>query len=70
MEFHGLEGGPKLVTRPADLRKSYLSEFNAFIDKLRGGCERNGCNYVQVNTATPWHEVLSSYLATRQHRYG
>ena len=70
VEFLGLEGGPKLITRPADLRKSYLGELNAFIDKLRGGCERNSCNYVQVNTATPWHEVLSSYLATRQHRYG
>lgn len=70
VEFIGLEGGQKLITRPADLRKSYLAELNAFIDKLRGGCERNGCNYVQVNTSSPWHEVLSSYLATRQHRYG
>ena len=70
VEFQGLEGGEKLVTRPADLRMSYLKEFNGFINQLRGGCERNGCNYVQVNTATPWNEVLSSYLATRQHRYG
>ena len=70
VEFRGLEGGPKLMTRPADLRKSYLKELDDFITKLRTGCERNGCNYVQVNTATPWAEVLSSYLATRQHRYG
>jgi len=70
VEFHGLEGTQRLLTRPAELRKSYLKEINAFIDKLRVGSERNGCNYVQVNTATPWHEVLSSYLATRQHRYG
>jgi uncharacterized protein (DUF58 family) len=70
VEFRGLEGGEKLITKPAELRKSYLKEFNAFVEKLRGGCERNGCNYVQVNTAQPWHEVLSSYLATRQHRYG
>jgi len=70
VEFRGLEGAPKVVTKPAELRKSYLGEFNAFVGKLRDGCERNGCNYVQVNTAQPWHEVLSSYLATRQHRYG
>ena len=70
VEFRGLEGAPKIVTKPAELRKSYLKEFNAFVDKLRDGCERNGCNYVQVNTAQRWHEVLSSYLATRQHRYG
>lgn len=70
VEFEGLEGGEKIRTRPAELRKSYLREFQAFVDKLRDGCERNGCNYVQVNTAQPWAEVLSAYLATRQHRYG
>jgi hypothetical protein len=70
VEFTGLEGGQKILTRPADLRKSYLREFNAFVEKLRIGCERNGCNYVQVNTAHPWSETLSGYLATRQHRYG
>jgi uncharacterized protein (DUF58 family) len=70
VEFLGLEGAEKFLTKPAELRKSYLAEVNAFTEKLRGGCERNGCNYVLVNTATPWAEVLSSYLATRQHRYG
>jgi uncharacterized protein (DUF58 family) len=70
VEFRGLEGAQRVVTHPSELRKTYLRELNAFIDKLRAGCERNGCNYVQVNTAHPWHEVLSSYLATRQHRYG
>lgn len=70
VEFRGLEKEEKLIARPADLRKSYLKEINGFIDTLRSGCERNGCNYVQVNTAQPWHEVLSGYLATRQHRYG
>ncbi len=70
VEFRGLEGTGKLVTKPSELRKSYLREVNGFIDKLRGGCELNGCNYIQVNTAQPWHEVLCGYLATRQHRYG
>ena len=69
VEFLGLEGAQKYLTKPAELRKSYLAELNAFTEKLRAGCERNGCNYVLVNTATPWHEVLGSYLATRQHRY-
>lgn len=70
VEFIGLEKGPRILTRPADLRRSYLKEFNAFADKLRTGCEKNGCNYVMVDTSQPWHEVLSGYLATRQHRYG
>ncbi len=70
VQFRGLEGMGNLITRPAELRKSYLREVHGFIDKLRAGCETNGCNYVQVNTAQPWHEVLCGYLATRQHRYG
>ena len=70
VEFIGLEGTGRLITRPAELRKSYLNEVNEFINRLRTGCETNGCNYVQVNTAQPWHEVLWGYLATRQHRYG
>ena len=70
VEFIGLEGIPKILARPAEVRKSYLRGFNAFVDKLRNGCERAGCNYVPVNTSQPWAEVLSGYLATRQHRYG
>jgi uncharacterized protein (DUF58 family) len=70
VEFHGLEGWPRIITRPADLRKSYLAAINAFIDKLRDGCERNGCHYVKVDTSQPWHEVLSGYLAFRERTRG
>lgn len=70
VEFQGLEGTGKLLTRPSELRKSYLREVQRFIDKLKTGCEVNGCNYIQVDTSQPWHEVLCGYLATRQHRYG
>ena len=70
VEFEGLEGTGKLLTRPSELRKSYLREVQDFINQLKIGCEVNGCNYVPVNTAQPWHEVLCGYLATRQHRYG
>ncbi len=67
VEFQGLEGQPKLTLQPQALRKSYLREFNAFLDRVRLGCERNRCQYVQVRTDHPWHEVLSAYLASRQH---
>ena len=65
VEFDGLEGVPKLLTRPAEIRKSYLRELEAFRTRLRDGCERNQCHYVLVNTAQPLHEVLSGYLAFR-----
>ncbi len=65
VEFEGLEGATKLLTRPAEIRKSYLREVELFRQRLREGCEKNQCHYVLVNTAEPLHEVLSGYLAFR-----
>lgn len=65
VEFEGLEGLPRILTRPAEIRKSYLRELEAFRLRLRAGCEKNQCHYVLVNTARPLAEVLSGYLAFR-----
>jgi hypothetical protein len=65
VEFEGLEGIPKILTRPAELRKTYLREVEAFRTRMREGCEKNQSHYVLVNTAEPLHEVLSGYLAFR-----
>ena len=66
VEFEGLEQPAKLMTRPGEIRKSYLRELEAFRRRLREGCERNHCHYVLVNTSQPLHEVLSGYLAFRR----
>lgn len=65
VEFVGLEKIPKILTRPNEIRKSYLAELEAFIKRIREGCERNNCHYLLVNTANPLNEVLSGYLAFR-----
>lgn len=65
VEFEGLEQVPKILTRPAEIRKSYLREVDAFRERLRNGCEKNNCHYVLVNTGHKMHEVLSGYLAFR-----
>jgi uncharacterized protein (DUF58 family) len=65
IEFEGLENIPKLQTRPAEIRKSYLREVEGFLARMRDGCERNNCHYTLINTAQPWPEVLSAYLAFR-----
>jgi uncharacterized protein (DUF58 family) len=70
VEFVGLEQQGKVLTRPAEIRKSYLAEFGAFLDRMRLACERNGCPYIRIATDQPWHEMLTAYLGTRQHRYG
>jgi len=64
-EFQGLENIPKLMTRPKEIRKSYLREFEAFRKRIKDGCDRNNTHYVLVNTSHPLHEVLSGYLALR-----
>lgn len=66
VEFEGLENIPKIMTRPYDIRKSYLKEVEAFRDRIRIACERNQCHYTLMNTAQPLHESLSGYLAFRQ----
>ena len=65
VQFEGLESVPKILTRPNEIRKSYLREIEAFRNRLRDGCEKNQCHYTLVNTAQTLHEVLSSYLAFR-----
>ena len=65
VEFDGLEQIPKILTRPIEIRKSYLREVESFRQRLRDGCERNNCHYVLVNTGQQLHEVLSGYLAFR-----
>lgn len=65
VEFQGLESPSLLQTRPADIRKSYQQELQAFTRRLREGCEKNHCHYLMVNTSHPLDEVLSAYLAFR-----
>jgi uncharacterized protein (DUF58 family) len=67
VEFIGLERGPRLKTQPAAVRKSYCAEVNAFRDRMRLACERNRCHYVFADTSQALGEVLTRYLASRQH---
>lgn len=65
VEFHGLENTGVIMTRPREIRRTYLRELEAFRQRIREGCERNLVHYVPVNTASPLHEVLAGYLAFR-----
>ncbi len=65
VEFEGLENIPKQMTRPREIRKTYMKEIDAFKQRIQYGCERVGAHYTLVNTAQPMHEMLSAYLAFR-----
>jgi uncharacterized protein (DUF58 family) len=70
VEFQGLENQGRILTRPAEIRKSYLAEFGAFLERIRLACERHDTPYLQITTNQSWSEVLTAWLGTRQHRYG
>jgi uncharacterized protein (DUF58 family) len=65
VEFDGLEVDAKILTRPRDIRKTYLSEIEKFKTRIREGCERNNVHYNLVDTSHALNEVLSGYLAFR-----
>jgi uncharacterized protein (DUF58 family) len=66
VEFVGLEGTGILKAHPAEIRKSYLAEFGAYLDRFARECAEAGCDYIRFNTARPLGETLSAYLATRR----
>ena len=62
----GLEELVEVQTSPADIRKSYLENFNAFRERVRATCEKFNTHYVLADTGRPLAEVLSGYLAFRR----
>ncbi|MFN4243440.1 MAG: DUF58 domain-containing protein [Tepidisphaerales bacterium] len=66
VEFVGLEGGTPLLTRPSELRRTYLAEVEGFMTRTRLACESNRCHYVLADTSRPLAETLAGYLALRE----
>ena len=66
VEFRGLEGQGRVRTRPVEVRASYLAEFNAYLERIRLGCERQGCPYLMIRTDQAWADVLAAWVATRR----
>jgi uncharacterized protein (DUF58 family) len=63
--FNGLERLPRMLVEPKSLRKAYLEEFVAFIERVKRGCLRHRIDYVQMRTDRPLESILASYLANR-----
>lgn len=64
-KFKGLELEPEIVTQPKRVRAAYLEELRKFTNQIRGACERNHVDYVQVDTSKPVDAVLTGYLIGR-----
>lgn len=65
-KFRDLEGSLELKTSPADVRKSYLKNFDEFRGRVRLACEKFNAHYVLADTGKTLAEVLSGYLAFRR----
>ena len=65
-KLRGLEDGLEIQTAPADIRKSYLANFDAFRTRIRSTCEKFNTHYVLADTSRSLAEVLSGYLAFRR----
>lgn len=65
IKFDAMEEKMHLMTRPQLIRPNYLRALKKYLDELQQGCERNRCDYVQVNTGKPLVETLTEYLARR-----
>ncbi len=65
VKFDAMEEKMHLLTRPQLVRPTYLRALKKYLEDLQQGCERNRCDYVQVNTGKPLAETLAEYLARR-----
>lgn len=65
-KFKDLEGNAVLQTSPADIRKTYLKNFDAYRQRIRRTCEKFNAHYVLVNFSKSIAETLSGYLAFRR----
>jgi uncharacterized protein (DUF58 family) len=65
VHFKGLEGMGEIKLQPKAFRKAYLERFKAHLIQLQDLCERNGVEYVPVNTGRPIEEMLLGYMNSR-----
>jgi uncharacterized protein (DUF58 family) len=65
VKFVGMEEVREFLTRPQLIRQAYLRSLWKYMEELQGGLEKNGCDYVLMNTARPLAETLTGYLARR-----
>ena len=64
--FRGMEQLPNVLADPRAMRKAYLTEFDAYLRKLKSGCRAQNIEYVLLRTDRSLEVALSSFLASRR----
>jgi uncharacterized protein (DUF58 family) len=65
VKFDAMEEKMHLLTRPQLIRPTYMRALKKYLAEFQTGCERNRCDYIQMNTGKPLEESLTAYLARR-----
>ena len=63
--FVDMETNERLQVDPKLVREQYIREVNDFIETYRRDCTDSGIEYVLASTATPYDQMLRSYLGLR-----
>ncbi len=67
MQFTSLEDeGHRHMVDPAQIRRTYMSNLDAFREQLTSGCHRHKISLVQMRTDEPYADALAAYLAMRR----
>ncbi|MBL8952962.1 MAG: DUF58 domain-containing protein [Myxococcaceae bacterium] len=66
--FLSMEDDRRLEVHPAEIRESYLEEFNRFLADTKATCTAADVDYERVRTDEPLDAVLLRFLARRQGR--
>ena len=69
VQVRDLETGETLTLQPGQLRESYRSAAEAFLDRVRRQCREAGVDYEVLDTARPYADALRAYLDKRQRLY-
>ncbi len=65
VKFDAMEEKMHLLTRPQLIRPTYMRAVKKYLEEFQQGCERNGIDYVMMNTGKLLGETLTAYLAQR-----
>jgi uncharacterized protein (DUF58 family) len=66
--FLSMEDERKLEVNPREIKRSYLTEFQAFLSQVRSSCAEADVDYELVRTDERLDSVLLRFLARRQGR--
>jgi uncharacterized protein (DUF58 family) len=67
MQFTSLENeAHRHMVDPAQIRRTYLTNLEQFIEQLTSGCHRHRISLVQMRTDEPYADALAAYLALRR----